>query len=114
MEFTRTKRSSVRPKIADKDLAARLFLDSIVRMDFGDAFFFEARTERQIKRISSRIRTRLWRYAEIGKIKFREFNLWTVEGGVKLIRNMDPYENHAKRNLRKRGRVVEGGGLENR
>lgn len=108
VEFIRKKRSDVRPRIADKDLSAKLFLEHIMSMEYKDAIFFSANDEKEMKKVASRIRTRLWRYAEAKYIKFREFNVWRVEGGLTLIRNIDPLENFTKRNLKTRrvGRAV--------
>lgn len=74
------------------------FLGELIGLKNEDCLFFKTSTIEEKKKLSSRIRTRLWRYAESGHIKFREFNLFSDGNGLKLMRNLNPFDNHEKRN----------------
>jgi hypothetical protein len=95
-------RAGIVKKAPKHVLASQYFLARLKQMKNRDTMFFSAQSEKEMKKIETRLRVRLWRYAEYGHIQYREYSVWRVEGGVTVLKNLDPNDNHEKRNIKRR------------
>ena len=102
-EFVEKTRADVDPLDSHPHtLPSRIFLDRLLRLGSAESLFFPADGKPAQKRLENKLRVRLWRYAERGEIRYREFNVLAVAGGRAVVRNLDPTEQGRKRNLRAR------------
>ena len=109
-EFTIGKRGFVHtPKLAENILRSRFFLKRLKQLRVNEALYAMTPDKLEQKKILSRFRTRLWRYAESKNIGYREFSVRVINGGIKVIRNLDPLENFKKRNLKKEKETCQSG-----
>lgn len=66
---------------------SRKFLDRLLTLSGSDTLFFEERDEVRVKRLASKLRTRLWRYQAAGYIQKDSFHCLKVEGGYSVFRS---------------------------
>ena len=103
-EFEIKRRGTIRAqKQSENVLRSRFFLMKLKRIKDNECLYVMEPDAHERKRLFSRFRTRLWRYAEAKQIGYREYSVRAVLNGIKVVRNLDPLETFEKRNLKRRG-----------